>query len=382
VVALDGTTLTVPDSPAILTRFTKQAGNHGGTGYPQVRLLALVACGTRTLIDAVFGPITAGQTTYAPRLLPSLQPGMLLLADRNFAAQILLAGIAATKADVLVRLKNGRRVPVLAHCPDGSYLSALGPVTVRVIDCEITVSTAAGKHTGFYRLATTLLDHHRYPAAELVRLYHQRWEIETAYLELKSTILGGRVLRARTPEGITQEIHALLVVYQLLRTAMADATSTQAGTDPDRASFSIAFQATATRSSWPQASSPAPSSISSAASADTSWPRCFPSGDYESAPLSSNAPSPSTRHEAPASTAPATKPPPASKSPRPQALDNTPPTANFTALALGPPPPPPLPVPPLTPQKSPSRPGSQAESGRGPDVGARPILAISGGQLS
>ncbi|WP_405606466.1 transposase [Streptomyces sp. NBC_00076] len=107
----------------------------------------------------------------------------------------------------------------------------------------ISVTTTAGKHTGLYRLATTLLDHHRHPAAELTALYHQRWEIETAYLELKSTILGGRVLRASTPEGITQEIYALLVVYQLLRTAMADATSTRPGTDPDRAGFSIAWQA-------------------------------------------------------------------------------------------------------------------------------------------
>ena len=86
-------------------------------------------------------------------------------------------------------------------------------------------------------------DHHRYPAGSLIALYHQRWQIETAYLELKSTILGGRVLRARTPAGITQEIYALLVTYQLLRTAMADATSTQPGTDPGRASFTIARQA-------------------------------------------------------------------------------------------------------------------------------------------
>lgn len=243
VVALDGTILTVPDTPAVLTRFSKQAGNHGGTGYPQVRLLALVACGTRTLIDAVFGPTTAGETTYAPRLLPSLRPGMILLADRNFAAQKLVADIAATGAGVLVRLKNGRRMPILARYRDGSYLSMLGPTCVRVVDCEITITTAAGKHTGLYRLATTLLDHHRHPAAELATLYHQRWEIETAYLELKSTILGGRVLRARTPEGIDQEIYALLVVYQLLRTAMADATSTRPGTDPDRAGFSIAWQA-------------------------------------------------------------------------------------------------------------------------------------------
>ncbi|WP_370626667.1 IS4 family transposase [Streptomyces sp. NBRC 110035] len=243
VVALDGTTMTVPDSPAVLTRFTKQAGNHGGTGYPQIRLLALVACGTRTLIDAVFGPITSGETTYVPRLLPSLRPGMILLADRNFAAQKLVAGIADTGSEVLVRLKNGRRMPALARYRDGSYLSVLGPVRVRVVDCEITITTTAGKHTGLYRLATTLLDHNRHPAAELATLYHQRWEIETAYLELKSTILGGRVLRARTPGGVEQEIYALLVVYQLLRTAMADATSTRPGTDPDRAGFTIAWQA-------------------------------------------------------------------------------------------------------------------------------------------
>ncbi len=73
-------------------------------------------------------------------------------------------------------------------------------------------------------------------------LYHQRWEIETAYLELKSTLPGGRVLRARTPAGIDQEIYALLVTYQILRTAMADATACVPGTGPDRASSTIAWQ--------------------------------------------------------------------------------------------------------------------------------------------
>lgn len=241
VCAIDGTTLTVPDNPRMLARFTKQRGNHGGTGYPQVRLVALLACGTRTVIDAVFGPTTSGETTYTPRLLRSLHHGMILLADRNFGAADLLSNIAATGADVLVRLKNGRKMPILARYPDGSYLSKLGRLSVRVIECEITISTPAGRQTGVYRLATTLLDHHHYPAGELISLYHQRWEIETAYLELKSSMLGGRVLRARTPTGIEQEIYALLVTYQLLRTAMADAT--HGDTDPDRASFTIAWQA-------------------------------------------------------------------------------------------------------------------------------------------
>jgi hypothetical protein len=243
VTAIDGTTITIPDTTANLTEYTKHAGNHGGSGYPLIRVLTLVACGTRTIIDAVFGPTTIGETTYTHRLLRGLRTGMIVLLDRNFAAAALLEAIDATGAGFLVRLKNGRVMPVLRRYPDGSYLSRMGAVTVRVIDADITVTTANGKHTGYYRLATTLLDHHRYPASGLVTLYHQRWEIETAYLEIKSTILGGRVLRARTPPGVVQEIYALLVTYQLLRTVMADATDTRPEVDPDRACFTIAVNA-------------------------------------------------------------------------------------------------------------------------------------------
>jgi hypothetical protein len=245
VCAIDGTIMTVPDSAANLARFTKGGGRHGGTGYPQARLLALVACGTRTLIDAVFGPTTSGETTYTAELLRSLRAGMIVLLDRNFAAGKLIAAIAATEADVLVRVKTGcgaPALPVLRRHRDGSYLSRFGGVPVRVIDARITITTTAGRRTGTYRLVTTLLDPGRCPAAELTSLYHRRWEIETTYLELKSTILGGRVLRARTPAGIDQEIYALLITYQLLRTAMADATATQPSTDPSRASFTIAWQ--------------------------------------------------------------------------------------------------------------------------------------------
>ena len=241
--AIDGTVLTLPDAPGILTRYTKHRGNHGGTGFPQARLVALVACGTRTLVDVVFGPTKTGETSYTPALLRSMGPGMIVLADRNFAAQHLLARIHDTGARFLVRLKNGRKLPVLERYPDGSYLSRLGPTEVRIIDAEVTVRTKAGKHTSLYRLATTLTDHKAAPAAEMIGLYHERWEIETSFRELKSTMLGGRVLRSRTVEGVEQEIYAFLIAYQLLRTAMADATNTVEGLDPDRASFGIALDA-------------------------------------------------------------------------------------------------------------------------------------------
>jgi hypothetical protein len=242
-VVVDGTVLAVADSTANLRRYVKHRCNNGGSGYPTLRLGALLSCGTRSVIDAVFDPSTTGETVQARRLARSLRAGMLLLADRNYAAADLITTFAATGADLLIRCKNGRKLPIIRRYRDGSWLSVIGSRPVRIIEARISITTTIGSHTGDYRLITTLLDPRRYPAADLVRLYHQRWEIETAYLELKSTILGGRVLRARTPDGVDQEIHALLIVYQLLRTAMVDATDSRPGLDPDRASFTTALNA-------------------------------------------------------------------------------------------------------------------------------------------
>ena len=180
-------------------------------------------------------PTSAGETTYAAGLIRSLRAGMLLLADRNFGSGPLARQIAAAEADFLVRVRTGNgapKLPVLRRLPDGSWLSRFGGVPVRVIDASWTVTTSAGRFTSDYRLVTTLTDPARFTASDLAVLYHERWEIETAYLELKSTILGGRVLRARTPAGIDQEIYALLVTYQALRTAIADAAAHRPGHRP------------------------------------------------------------------------------------------------------------------------------------------------------
>ena len=238
---IDGTILTVADSTANRGRYAKQRCNNGGSGYPQLRLSALLSCGTRSVLDAVFDPVSTGELDQARHLSRSMRPGMLLLADRNYAAADLIATLAATGAHLLIRCKNGRKLPVLRRHRDGSFASIIGGLPIRVIDAQISITTTAGTHTGDYRLMTTLLNPCTHPAAELIRQYHERWEIETAYLELKSSILGGRVLRARTPDGVRQEVYALLSVYQLLRTAMVDATDSQPGTDPDRASFTTAL---------------------------------------------------------------------------------------------------------------------------------------------
>jgi DDE family transposase len=167
---------------------------------------------------------------------------MIVLADRNFAAADLIDTIADRGADLLIRVKTGRRLPVCRRCADGSWLSRIGSVEVRVIRAQITVTTAEGARSEAYQLITTVLDADC-PATEIVRLYHQRWEIETAFCEVKQGIGGGRVLRARTPAGLEQEIYARLIAYQALRIAIADATLTMADVDPDRGSFTIALGA-------------------------------------------------------------------------------------------------------------------------------------------
>lgn len=245
VVAIDGTQIAIPDTEANRAVFPKpRGGPNGEPGYPMLRLVTIVATGTRSLVEAVFGTDQTGELTYADRAVGALGAGMLLLADRNFATYRFFSQVTDTGADFLIRAKTNAtamKLPVLTRLPDRSYLSTARGVTVRVIDAAVTITTAEGTRTGHYRLVTTLLDPHEAPAGTLARLYHERWEIETAYCELKSGLLDGRVLRGRYPGAIAQEVWAILAAYQGLRTAMTDAMLHRPDTDPDRASFTIAL---------------------------------------------------------------------------------------------------------------------------------------------
>ena len=172
-----------------------------------------------------------------------LGPDMLVLGDRGFDAATFLHDLAMTGAQLLVRGRSQRIPPVEALLGDGSYRSRLDGLPVRIIEAEIAVRSNDGHYArDRYRLITTLLDEHRYPAPTLIRLYHERWEIESGYYALRHTMLGGRVLRSQDRAGLEQEVWAVLTVYQLLRMAMVDAVETCPGLDPDRASFTTALQ--------------------------------------------------------------------------------------------------------------------------------------------
>jgi hypothetical protein len=233
----------VPDTERNQSWLGKLKACLGVTGYPVVRLMTVVETGTRALLGAVFGPPSTGEIDYARALLPLLGSDMLVLIDRGFDAEAFLVELAGTGAQFLARLRNTRRLPVLARLDDGSHLSRIGELSVRIITADVTVTCADNtRYAASYRLATTLCDPRRHPAHRLVALYHERWEHEIAYLALRHTLAEGRVLRSTDPAGLEQEMWALLAVYQALRRAMVTAIESRPGIDPDRASFTTALE--------------------------------------------------------------------------------------------------------------------------------------------
>lgn len=187
-VAFDGCrSVKVADSARNRSWLGKQLSRSGETGYPVLQLMTVVETGTRALIGAAFGSPSSGELTYAGRLVHLLTRDMLVLADRGFDAAGFLAQVAA-KAQFLVRLQAKRKLPVMAKLPDGSFISVIGDLAVRIIVADVVVRCADGRVYGDrYRLATTLLDDRRYPAAALIRLYHERWvRHEAAWSEWNS----------------------------------------------------------------------------------------------------------------------------------------------------------------------------------------------------
>jgi hypothetical protein len=275
-VAWDGTTVTVPASGENIAVFGRPRGTKQGH-YPQVRLVMLIACGTRGLLGAAMGPLTGkgtGERALAAGLLGRLRAGMLLIADRGFYSYQLWTAAAATGAELLWRVKGCVHLPVVQALPDGSWLTHVndpravqarlrkngmrrrrgsklppetGPlpgITVRVIEFWLTVATADGAvRTERYRLITTLTGWRAAPAGELAAAYARRWAIETGLREFKAYLRGpGRILRGRTPELARQELWAYLALYQAIRAVMCLAAA-DAGLDPDRLSFTTALRA-------------------------------------------------------------------------------------------------------------------------------------------
>jgi hypothetical protein len=251
VMSLDGTTLDIGDTAANAAAFGRPARARGvnATGaFPQLRLVGLVENGTHVLTDAQMGAYRTSERGLAAPVLDALTGDMLCLAARGFISFDLWQRAARTGAALLWRVPSDDTLPILERFADGSYRSELRanssctsadrtPQAVRVIPYTLPGGPTPSRR---YRLVTTLLSPDRAPATELATLYHERWEIESAFDELKTPLRGARrVLRSKTPDLVYQEAWGFLLAHFALRAFMHEAAlgAFPRARDPDSRSF-------------------------------------------------------------------------------------------------------------------------------------------------
>ena len=242
--AMDGTTLTVADTPANAHAFGRAKNQHRAGGYPPVRVVALCEVGTHALIDWVVRGYHRSEQDLARRRRQRVPAGSLLLADRNCHAFALWQNAQRGGYGLLIRVPKGPKFPVRQALPDGSYRRVVYPrrgkdkrgraIVVRVIRYRWT-DAQGQRHES--RLLTSLPDAAAHRAAALVALYHRRREQETVFGESKGHLAGRPMqIRAKGPLGVCQEVEALLLGHYTLRWVMWQAAR-QAGVPAVRLSF-------------------------------------------------------------------------------------------------------------------------------------------------
>jgi len=259
-VLVDGSTLSMPDTPANQEVYPQSRSQQPGVGFPLRRWVALIGLATGGLLASAFGPYRGkqtGETALFRTLLDTLRPGDVLVADRSYCSYWMVAVALARGVQVVFRQHQLRRTDFrrgqrLGHDdhrvtwtkpqrPDWleqtDYDALPATLTLREVRTQITTP---GCRVQELIVVTTLLDHDAYPKEDILDLYHERWHVEIDLRSLK-TQMKMDVLRCQTPAMVRQEIWAHLLAYNLVRKVMAQAAQ-EHGLTPRQLSFAGAMQ--------------------------------------------------------------------------------------------------------------------------------------------
>lgn len=236
----DGTTMRVPDSPENRDAFgAGNSGSRGEGGYPQVRIVASMALRSHVLASFRIADYGTGETTLAKGLWETVPDNSLVLFDRNFLIKGQLVRFETSgNRHWLSRSKSNTKWAVVKHLGRNDDLVEL-EINEPGLPKTWEIRAIRYKKRGFppATLLTSLTDADAYPAAELVALYHERWELELGYDELKTHMLQRQeAIRSRSPEGVRQELWGVAIAYNLVRLEMERAAD-EADVPPTRISF-------------------------------------------------------------------------------------------------------------------------------------------------
>lgn len=263
-VAMDGSNFEVADEKENVNAFGYPGSRTGHAGYPQAQCAILIECASHAILDAELGAYKQAEWDLAASLLRSLTPDMLCMADRGFVGYEHWRLGVATGAQLLWRMPKNLILPVEKILDDGSYLSSLyrsagdrkkqiNGIAVRVI--EYTLPHVPDSEP-MYRLLTTLHDEKQAPALSLAALYHERWEVELVFDELKTHLVQRRrVFRSKTPELVRQEFYGWVMAHYAVRWLMYQGA---AQADVPERTLSFIANVQLLRRSLPQASAISP----------------------------------------------------------------------------------------------------------------------------
>ena len=249
---VDGTGITLPDTPPNQVAYPQPAQHTPGCGFPVLKLVAVMSLTTGALVHYTFGTLHDHDQPLFSRLWPPLEPRDVVVGDRAFGSFATMALLGQRGIDLVVRRHAGRKDRQgkrLGHndllvewpaTPRPLWLDPTLPLpqtlTVREVRFQVT---RPGFRTKTITLTTTLLDAKRYPLEALADLYLQRWTMELWLRHIKTT-LGMEMLRTKTPARVEAELAMFLVGYNLIRTVMQDA-ATEANVPLPRVSFKSAL---------------------------------------------------------------------------------------------------------------------------------------------
>jgi hypothetical protein len=243
VLVADGSSYSMPDTKELRGHFGLPAGAWPGVGYPSGKLMGLLDLATGLFVSLLALPLFTHDMRGVIDLHPLLREGDILLGDRAFCSFCHLALLNVRGVFACVRLHQRRkdkpggsrwqRPDEAPAWMDAAGLSLLPPfIDVRIVGYTIT---RRGYRTRHVLIATTLMDSGSWPDEKIAELYGHRWQIETCFNQLKTT-MKMNVLRCTTVEGVQKELAVYLAAYNLVRLAVLKAAEQQR-VSPDRISF-------------------------------------------------------------------------------------------------------------------------------------------------
>lgn len=265
VYGVDGTSLRVADSASNRTYFGGTKGSRGPSAYPLVRIVALMALRSHVLVAARLGPYAKSESAYARELWDSVPDDSVTVLDRLFLAAGTLIPLASKGKNRhwLTRAKKNTRYRVIEKLSRGDEIVEID-VSVQAQKADPSLPKRWRMRAIQYQkkgfqpqvLLTSLLDAKQYPASEIVALYHERWELELGFNEIKTEMLEREeTLRSKTPARVCQEAWGVLIAYNLIRLEM-ERVADELGIEPTRISFVASLREIRDEWVWLEATKP------------------------------------------------------------------------------------------------------------------------------